>query len=107
MIYDRNSPSGGACSDANVFLVIQSANSTYAVIDSFTVIRDSGGLDTDSSDELLTIETGSATGSLSLFYSEIQTRITFILQFNTQGSAQGYWNYDNGNCYGQWSFTKD
>jgi hypothetical protein len=89
------------------FLVIRSYTSTNAIIDSFTVIRDSGGLDTDSGDQYLKIETGSSSGNLYVFYSEIVTPITNILQFNAQGSAQGYWNYDNGICYGQWSFTKD
>ena len=107
MIYDRNSPSGGTCFDADVFMVIQSWSSPYVLIDSVTMIRDSGGLDTYDASITFSIETGSATGGLSLFRSEIGTTITFILQFNTQGSAQGYWNYNNGNCYGEWSFTKD
>ncbi len=42
-----------------------------------------------------------------MFYSEIGVYTAMILNFNTHGSAQGFWNYENGEYYGDWTFTKD
>jgi hypothetical protein len=103
MIYDRRST--GTCHDADAYMTINPGE-TFSRISSFTVIRDSGGLDTWSGARYLYHDTGTASGGIQLFSSDIATVITISLQFNTQGSAQGYWNYDNGNCYGEWSFTK-
>jgi len=105
MVYDRRST--GTCHDADVFMTVISGSTCCDRITSTTVIRDSGGLDTDSSDEELNLESGLAAGKLFVFYSDIQSLIVFTLQFDTQGSAQGFWNYENNNCYGTWNFTKD
>jgi len=105
MIFDRNST--GTCHDADVSISISSYNAPLDQIDYLIVIRDSGGLDNVGGIGFIQIETGSADSSFNMFYSEIGTQTNYTLQFNTQGSAQGYWNYYNGDCYGRWSFTKD
>ena len=104
MIYDGRST--GTCHDADVYMTIDPGE-YFSRIVSFTAIRDSGGLDTWSGSRELNHDTGTASGGIQLFWSDITTGIAISLQFTTQGSSNGYWNYDNGDCYGQWSFTKD
>jgi hypothetical protein len=105
MTYDRNST--GTCHDADVLISVSSFNSALHKIDSLTVIRDSGGLDNVGGLGHIQSETGTTTGYFEMFDLDWLSRTNYTLQFNTQGSAQGYWNYENGDCYGEWTFTKD
>ncbi len=69
------------------------------------MIRDTGGL-AISDNSLYIPDTGFAVGTIYVFGNSIDVN----LQFNTQGSAQGYWNYasfEADDCYGEWTFTKD
>ena len=102
MIYDRRS--GETCHDADVRLNVAKGNYSDLrwKINSTTVIRDTGGLAV-SDFEVHFPETGFAIGTIWVFGGPID----FNLQFISEGSAQGYWNYGNDDCYGQWSFTKD
>jgi hypothetical protein len=77
------------------------------LIESLIVFRDSGGLDNVGAIGLIEIETGLSADYFQMFDSPYSEKTNYTLQFNTQGSAQGYWNYENGVCYGEWSFTKD
>ena len=104
MIYDRRSTE--TCHDADVFLNIAEyypgTPSLHWKITSTTVSRDTGGLAIDDS-TVAVPETGFAVGTIYVFGGGIDLN----LQFKTQGSAEGYWNYQNDECYGTWSFTKD
>jgi hypothetical protein len=101
MTYDRRST--GACYDADVSFSVSSYSTSLNQIDLLIVIRDSGGLDNVGRIGYLTVETGT---SASYFYM-FGTQTDYSLQFNSQGFAQGYWNYSNGDCYGDWIFTKE
>jgi hypothetical protein len=104
MVYDRRST--GTCYDADVsIVVIKDPYPTTHTIDSFIVFRDSGGLDNVGVIGRMDIESGSVTSGFTMF----DTTTDYSLQFNTQGSAQGYWNYGTyeDDCYGEWTFTKD
>lgn len=103
MIYDRRST--GTCHDADVLLnVVENGSSTYSwKVHSITVIRDTGGLATALNHSINILHSGFGDGWMHVFGVYVDLNI----QFNTQGSAQGYWNYSNGDCFGQWSITKD
>lgn len=109
MIYDRRST--GECHDADVLLNIAEWSDSRSPeyhwdIYSITVIRDSGGLAVAQNHTIRIRDTGYAEGSMWAFEGSIDVNF----QFNTQGSATGYWNYGAGyheDCYGTWSFTKD
>jgi hypothetical protein len=105
MIYDRRST--GICHDADVSIYVTPYHQQFHKLDSLVVIRDSGGLDNVGFIGNLPTASNSASGDFGMFYSEVRTYTNFTLQFNTQGSAEGYWNYSNGDCYGDWTFTKD
>ena len=105
MIYDRRST--GTCYDADVILnVVEWSSSTYDWrVNSTTVIRDSGGL-AISNYSLYIPDTGFTVGDINVFGVAINVN----LQFNTNGTAEGYWDYasyETEDCYGTWSFTKD
>lgn len=104
MIYDRRST--GTCHDADVNLNIVEYSRTGSPfhwrINSTTVMRDSGGVGI-SDYSVYFPEDGFAVGAIYVFGQSIDLN----LQFSPQGSAEGYWNYFNGDCYGEWSFTKD
>jgi len=106
MIYDRRSTE--VCHDADVLLrIVEWSDSRepeyHWEINSITVFRDTGGTGINQIWTIIISETGFAEGHMNVFGGTIDVN----LQFETNGSAQGYWNYDNGDCYGQWSFTKD
>jgi hypothetical protein len=105
MVYDRGST--GTCHDADVSIYVTPYHEQFHKLDSLIVIRDSGGLDNVGFIGNLPTASNSASGDFGMFYSEVRTFTNYTIQFNTQGSAEGYWNYENGDCYGDWSFTKD
>lgn len=102
MIYSRNSVAGGACYDADVQIstYLDGKNdSPYMRINS--VRSDAGGL------EIINYYTFApgwqAVGAFTAFGEKIE----FTLIFSDYGYAEGVWTYDNSDCYGEWTFTKD
>ena len=47
-----------------------------------------------------------ATKTIRVFGENIDMNIQFP-PIDSFGHAEGYWNYSNGDCYGNWTFTKD
>jgi hypothetical protein len=105
MTYDRRSM--GTCYDADVSISVATNYSLAHKIESLIVFRDSVGLDNVGYIGSIEIEKVLATDYFTMFDLPFSERTNYTLQFNTQGSAEGYWNYENGVCYGEWSFTKD
>lgn len=102
MVYDRRS--AGTCYDADVYLNI-SNNSRVAAVQSVRVNRDTGGVSswTDKQIYWPGIYEGLVTFDFEVFNINKEATISF----DTNGSAHGYWNHENGICYGEWTFTKD
>jgi hypothetical protein len=103
VIYDRTS--SGTCHDANVYLnVAHHLSDTF--IESITQIRDTGGVAVWSMSPATSprLTTG---GFVSFDFEMFSIDRDATVTFNTQGSAQGFWNYKDGSCYGSWNFTKD
>jgi hypothetical protein len=106
MIYDRRST--GTCHDADVRLQVGSfhAGDPYWLT-SFTVIHDTGDQATYNYDYGDVHFSGEFVGAYFRVFSEY---IDMSIQFppiDSYGHAEGYWNYRNGDCYGEWTFTKD
>ncbi len=103
MVYDRASP-GSTCYDANISLnVVDDAFCGDEVIDSVTVARDGGGVDSYTFPACDgEIQNGLSTEDIFVFSQEI----TFALQFGNDGTANGTWTSNNGACYGSWSLFK-
>jgi hypothetical protein len=101
MIYNRGSAAGGACYDADVQIstFLRGANGQWMRINS--VSSDAGGLEIIN-DETLALG-WQAVGAFTMYGNEIE----FTLIFDSQGRAEGVWTYDNSDCYGEWTFTKD
>jgi len=100
MIYDRKSAAGSACYDADVQVGV--AGSAIRYLDSITVSPDTGGLYINSN-----LSIAMPTGNVSGYIIVNDQTIDFTIAFNTQGYAQGLWAYDDSECYGEWTFTKD
>jgi hypothetical protein len=100
MTYDRASPAGNACYDADVQVVVILASNGAHYMESITVRPDSGGLYLGDLRSYVS-DTWHTNGNV---YS---LNIDYNIAFNTQGNAQGLWVYDNSDCYGEWTFTKD
>jgi hypothetical protein len=107
MIYDRRST--GICHDADVNLLVADANYANLAgdweIKSITVIRDTGGQASDS--KLIMIMSAGLVGDYFIVFDET---IDMNIQFppiDSYGHAEGYWNESDGDCYGDWTFTKD
>jgi len=104
MIYDRRSE--GSCHDADVHLRVDTYPSQSAWrLTSITLIRDTVGQATYNwgfNDAIFTSFIGRD-------FRVFDVTIDMTIQFDTQefGSAQGFWNYADGSCYGEWTFTKD
>jgi len=103
MVYDRASP-GSTCYDANISLtVVDDAFCADEVIDSVTVARDGGGVDSYTFPACDgEIQNGLSTEDIFVFSEEI----TFALQFGNDGTAAGTWTSNNGSCFGTWSLFK-
>jgi len=104
MIYDRRSE--GQCDDADLYLRVDYYSHSQAWnLTSITVIRDGGGQATYNWG--YTPFQGSFVGiHFRVFGEDIDTNIQFP-PLETRGHAEGYWNYRSGDCYGEWTFTKD
>lgn len=108
MVYDRSST--GICDDAEVHLQIgdypRNGDGWWRLV-SITVIRDNGGQATFNWGYLDAIFEGSFAAEFFRVFDEyIDMNIQFP-QIGAEGHAEGYWNYRNVDCYGQWTFTKD
>jgi hypothetical protein len=107
MIYDRRSL--GACDDADVHLQVGdwARNENMWRLHSLTVIRDTGGQATyNYLDDITLISDGFVVDDFRVFGEYIDMNIQFP-PIDSYGHAEGYWNYRNGDCYGEWTFTKD
>jgi len=101
MTYDRRSAAGGACYDADVQVGVGSTSSGIKWVDSITVSPDNGGRYINSNlNRTFNL-------AVSGYITVNGNRIDYTINFGTYGSAQGVWAYDNSECYGDWSFTKD
>ena len=103
MIYDGRST--GPCHDADLGLLVVDDYPYDPKINSITVIRDTGGQATDTTRIAITPE-GIAAGAFRVFGEYIDMNIQFP-PIDSYGHAEGFWNYRNGDCYGDWTFTKD
>jgi len=106
MIYDRRST--GICHDADAKLLVADLNgySNYSwEIRSITVFRDTGGQASDNRRIFIT-KAGLVGDYFRVFGEDIDMNIQFP-PIDSYGHAEGYWNYSNGDCYGDWTFTKD
>lgn len=107
MTYDRRST--GTCHDADVRLQVEDRPG-YSYLwrhASITVFRDTGGQATYNWDYNDSIFSGSfAADDFRVFDEYIDMNIQFP-PIDTYGHAEGYWNYRNGDCYGDWTFTRD
>jgi hypothetical protein len=102
MVYDRNSAAGGACWDADVQVVVILSNNGAHYMERITVSPDTGGLYISSLAAYVSDE-----GHTNGIFAINDQRIDYTISFNTQGHAQGVWTYQNSDCYGDWTFTKD
>jgi hypothetical protein len=105
MIYDRRST--GICHDADVNLLIDDYYSSFDPweFQSITVFRDTGGQASDSKPIRI-----SSTGLVGNYFWVFGESIDMNIQFppiDSYGHAEGYWNESDGDCYGEWTFTKD
>ena len=103
MLYDRKSPAGNACWDADVEMVVVLSNNGAHYLNGSTVRPDVGGLYINSMSGFVS-KTGNVTDHI---YDVNGQRIDITIAFNTHGQAQGVWAYVNSDCYGEWTFTKD
>jgi hypothetical protein len=102
MIYDRNSAAGSECYDADAQLGVSSTRLGTFILDSITVNPDTGGMYINSN-----LSKVMAVGVVSGYIKINGQTIDYTIEFFTQGNAEGVWAYDNSECYGDWSFTKD